>query len=468
VRWLAGLTDPAAAGAGDRQGAQAQIVGEHDDVVRVMTVHQAKGLEFDVVAVGGCGAVDPQEPGPVYYDPRVGLGIKLRDGADLEHTGPSRRVQLERQARAQAESVRLFYVAATRAKDRLLLAGEARSSNGNTRTWRTILDAARAADPGLAALITETAAEALLAEARATAVEPAAAPALVDGDAARAEAIVARVAGPSVAVARTLSVAVTQLADFELCPRRYHLFHVVGLEEHPRAARPAAPDVVDPELDPLARGTLAHHLLERADFAAGGGDLDGLLLAAGYDPSTPEIAEVREHARGLLRTAFVREIAAAPETLVRRELPFVLPVRCIATNGSELSLRLRGQIDLLIAAGDEVTVVDYKHARRGADDDYRFQLDAYGLAATRLFPSARRVRVGLSFLREADPTPRFHAFAADDAHRFEASLATLGLALAAAPSRARAGGEWEGRPVDTCRALGCGYLYRCHPSSRTP
>src|SRR5205085_2536194 len=52
-----------------------------------------------------------------------------------------------RQLRTAAESVRLFYVAATRAKDRLILAGEPfRSAAG---TWRGMLDAARATVPGL-------------------------------------------------------------------------------------------------------------------------------------------------------------------------------------------------------------------------------------------------------------------------------------------------------------------------------
>jgi ATP-dependent exoDNAse (exonuclease V) beta subunit len=449
VRWLGRLTEPGAEGA-DRQGAQAPIVGERDDVVRVMTVHQAKGLEFDVVAVGACGVPEPPEVGPVYYDSIEGLGLKLRVRGELRHTAASWRVAQQRQARAAAESVRLFYVAVTRAKERLLLAGE---SQRNTTTWRALLDEALA-DPEVRRRVATVEAARLVPP-----VPPRPPPMIPPGDPARAAALVERLV-----LARqhacTITIAVTQLADFALCPRRYHFFHEVGMAEHPRAARPPSPDTVDPELDPLARGTLAHHLLEHADFAAGGADLDGLLAAAGYDPSVPEVGEVREHVRALLTTSFVRELGASAADDVRRELPFLLAVR--APRG--VALRLRGQIDLLVrdGGGDRVTVVDYKHARAGSDADYRFQLAAYALAARRLFPDARRVRVGLAYLREADPTPRFHELDEADGRRFEEELGALADQLADAVARAPGDG-WEGRAEATCRAIGCGYLYRCHP-----
>src|SRR5581483_4686936 len=41
--------------------AQAQISDERDDVVRVMTVHQSKGLEFPIVFVPGCGAPERRD-----------------------------------------------------------------------------------------------------------------------------------------------------------------------------------------------------------------------------------------------------------------------------------------------------------------------------------------------------------------------------------------------------------------------
>src|SRR5262249_46299842 len=56
LRAFANWLRRAAAPGGEAQAAQAQVADERDDVVRVMTVHQAKGLEFPVVFVPACGA----------------------------------------------------------------------------------------------------------------------------------------------------------------------------------------------------------------------------------------------------------------------------------------------------------------------------------------------------------------------------------------------------------------------------
>jgi ATP-dependent helicase/nuclease subunit A len=240
-----------------------------------------------------------------------------------------------------------------------------------------------------------------------------------------------------------------------MCPRRYHYFHVLGLGEHPAPARASSTDSVDAQsgLDPLRRGTLAHRLLERCDFARSGSDLDQLLAHEGYSLAEPEVAEVRAHVAAFLSTDFARKLIGIP---VRRELPFLVSVPL--DGGGELYLR--GQIDLLQFDHDGVTVIDYKHARRGEADDYRFQLQAYSLAARRLYPQAPTVRTGLVFLKEADPTPSLEV--AGPSAPFEQELRDLGQRL----SSARANESWSGLPIDTCRRLRCGYVYRCHPGDR--
>jgi ATP-dependent helicase/nuclease subunit A len=253
---------------------------------------------------------------------------------------------------------------------------------------------------------------------------------------------------PRAGAPRVLTIAVTQLADFALCPRRYHLFHEVGHAE-------------TGTLDPLRRGTLAHRLLEHADLAAGGADVDGLLDAEGYDTADPEVARVRDRVRAFLATPFVRGLVAR-RVEVRRELPFLVALP-VGPAGGDLTLRLRGQIDLLLVEDGEATVVDYKLERDAGGDDYRLQLDAYCLAASLLHPDLRRVRAGLAFLRERDPSPGLADFDEAQATRFRAQLADLGPALASARARLPVDGQWEGRPVETCRAIRCGYLYRCHP-----
>lgn len=473
LRAFANWLRRAAAPGGEAQAAEAQVADENDDVVRVMTVHQAKGLEFPVVFVPACGGLERSDGAPVVYDAAEGLGLKLRDeragGRGFVHSTASRRVAAARKARQLAESLRVFYVAATRARDLVVFSGE--PVRAHQACWRQHLDA----------VVADERARPLLRLVDGDALPPAALDGALDGSAAgasaaaadRGESVAARAAARlSAIVSRpaprpgNVTVAVTQLADFQLCPRRYQQFHALGLQEHPSSSRAASPEVdvlVDaddalPPLDPLRRGTLAHRLLERAAFRRDGADgparahLDRLLAADGYETRDPLVAEVRAHVAAFLDTPFAR---ALDGVAVRRELPFLLSVPYAGG-----VLYLRGQMDLVVLTAGGVTVVDYKHARVGDPDDYRFQLDAYALAARRLYPAAPSVRTGLAFLKEADPSPQIAP--APPSAPFEAGLAELGRSLSAA----RAADDWPQRPLATCHRLRCGFIYRCYPAER--
>ncbi|HEX6836411.1 MAG TPA: 3'-5' exonuclease, partial [Polyangia bacterium] len=467
LRAFANWLRRAAAPGGEAQAAEAQVADENDDVVRVMTVHQAKGLEFEVVFVPACGGLERSDYAPIVYDAAEGLGLKLRDeragGRQWVHSTASRRVTGARKQRALAESLRVFYVAATRARDLVVFSGE--PVRAHQACWRQHLDAIVAADdtrPLLRVIDGDALPAPELPDAAAGSSADERGESVAARAAARLHAIVERPAPRP----GNVTVAVTQLADFQLCPRRYQQFHALGLQEHPSSSRAGSPDVdvmVDaddalPPLDPLRRGTLAHRLLERTTFRKGGADadarahLDRLLAADGYETKDPLVAEVRAHVAAFLDTPFAR---ALDGVAVRRELPFLLSV---PYDGGVLYLR--GQMDLVVLTGDGVTVVDYKHARVGDPDDYRFQLDAYALAARRLYPAAPSLRTGLAFLKEADPSPQVAA--APPSAPFEAALAELGRSLSAA----RGADDWAQRPLATCHRLRCGFIYRCYPAER--
>jgi ATP-dependent exoDNAse (exonuclease V) beta subunit len=356
---------------GEADAAQAQVADERDDVVRVMTVHQAKGLEFPVVFVPACGALERVDTAPIVYDAGAGLGLKLRDErkpVERVHTTASRRVADLRYRRQTAESLRVFYVAATRARDLVVFSGEQPYTRPKAATWRSHLDAVTADERTRPQLrIVDGDALPPVAVASALAGGPAVAPA-PSVDAAAARARVQSLAAHPQARPASLTVAVTQLADFALCPRRYQQFHALGLQEHPASSRASSPEVMievdddaPPPLDPLRRGTLAHRLLERAPFVAAGADIgviDRLLVADGYDPKQPEVAEVRAHVAAFLDCDFARALDGAA---LRRELPFLLSVPF-----GDGVLYLRGQMDLVLLGPDGITVIDYKHAREVA------------------------------------------------------------------------------------------------------
>jgi ATP-dependent helicase/nuclease subunit A len=128
-RDLRGLLDFLAARAGADSDAQAATAVEGHDGVRIMTIHSAKGLEFDVVAIPHLsrGLLAPARSPLLTFGrepetPRVGLQLR-RLGARAINLYSHRELCEEAQRREAEEELRLFHVAATRARERLLLSG---------------------------------------------------------------------------------------------------------------------------------------------------------------------------------------------------------------------------------------------------------------------------------------------------------------------------------------------------------
>ncbi|MDX1382996.1 MAG: 3'-5' exonuclease, partial [Thermoanaerobaculia bacterium] len=97
---------------------QAPLVEEGAEGVRLMTVHAAKGLEFPVVVLADMTAQLAREDPDKHIDPRRGLcAMRLLGCAPAELV---RNADLERE-RDLAEGVRIAYVAATRARDLLVV-----------------------------------------------------------------------------------------------------------------------------------------------------------------------------------------------------------------------------------------------------------------------------------------------------------------------------------------------------------
>ncbi|MGO9271358.1 MAG: UvrD-helicase domain-containing protein [Terriglobia bacterium] len=113
-----GFVEELAAQAEREEGSDSPVFEEAAEGVRIMTVHGAKGLEFPVVILADITAKLSRTPPEKYIDGQQELAAISLAGFSpwdlLDH-------QLEEEARDQAEGVRVAYVAATRARDLLVV-----------------------------------------------------------------------------------------------------------------------------------------------------------------------------------------------------------------------------------------------------------------------------------------------------------------------------------------------------------
>jgi len=122
---------------GDSMSASA--IGESEDVVRIMTTHKSKGLEFPVVFVLGMGRKmsTRSRNAPLLLHAGLGVGLACVD----TQLGSERDTLLRKAIRLQtaheqlAEEIRILYVAMTRARERLILIGEA-NARALDGAWR--------------------------------------------------------------------------------------------------------------------------------------------------------------------------------------------------------------------------------------------------------------------------------------------------------------------------------------------
>ncbi len=121
----------------------ARRLTQEADVVRIMSIHKSKGLEFPVVILCGLGSphntTDQRQRFVIQNE--VGIGLKLRDTKrmvefnTLQRAGVIARSERER----LAEELRCLYVALTRPTERLLLVLDARGNRGGLSSVDPVL-----------------------------------------------------------------------------------------------------------------------------------------------------------------------------------------------------------------------------------------------------------------------------------------------------------------------------------------
>jgi len=428
---------------------EATLDGELD-AVRIMSIHAAKGLEFPVVVVAGLtGGRDVPGIAMARIDGAPLLGMTLPTAAGTVGTVASEDVRAAVRLAADAEAVRLLYVACTRAEEALTIVARTQPLK---EADDTLGDRVRRA-LGLqeAGALLAPAAEASAAVPRVTLVPP---PIPATAPAARAEpvapvgdegpidvAVSAASAGPvtpepRVEVPRQFGVprwvSYTGLATYERCPYRFFLTSIAGLPAPPAAQGG----------DALAFGSAVHAALERV--RSSGDDIqaaiDAAVVSSGLALSS--VPRLKKAVEAYVSSAVASEIFSARRSMF--EAPIAVPVA-----GTVLA----GAIDAIAWQDDRALVVDYKTGTAPltaleAEARYRLQGECYALAA--FGAGATEVRVAFAELERERVTS--YAYGSADRERIQASVTEIVDRMADGEYGASA--VYEREQCETCPGLG--------------
>lgn len=122
---------------------EANILDESADVVRIMTIHKSKGLEFPICFVAGLSKGfsfrKNDSSGPMLFDGDWGVGINCYDTVSRVRTSTLRREEIAEKIRrdCMGEELRVLYVALTRAKEKLIMTASLKGMEQKVRSWIT-------------------------------------------------------------------------------------------------------------------------------------------------------------------------------------------------------------------------------------------------------------------------------------------------------------------------------------------
>jgi len=401
---------------------------EGADAVRLLTIHGAKGLEFKVVIVADAGRdfAGPRAGDEIVAlsDGRFGFRVVHPVRGEREPVFGYDDVRRAAKEREKAERLRLYYVAMTRAIDRLIVSGAIDPGRPTDREtpigWVLerlgIEDAAALAesgpteiDRGEARFVLRVQQHAREAPVPAEPVQEPVAAQLVlfdelpTGDAPAGVELAALEPPPAPPLHDVRRLSYSALALYERCAYRYFAERVMGLRPVPRPApggdppEDAAPDLAGNEI-----GDAVHRLLEEVPLDRPGPPARDELEAAvtAWYP-TADRAEIDRIA------ALVHAYCASPLAQRIAGLSGARPERPFAFEHD--GVLLHGRLDVLWREGDQALVLDYKsNVLDGAspaevvEADYRLQRLVYALACLR--DGAQDVEVVYQFLERPEDT----------------------------------------------------------------
>ena len=363
-----------------------------DDALQIMTIHNSKGLEFDLVILPQLDKSVKGDTASIKYLPgKEGeqglLGIKVPDKElQLQNSGVYELAKARDSELEEAESRRLLYVAMTRAQKQLLMVGtvaeeklpEAVIGLPAAKGWWQQLQAVYEADwekresscPWVRLLCADALSPAVAqqGEQQQLALEPLALAPL-----------------PAYAACGRTCFTASALQTYLHCQRQYYYQQVLAV---PELEQTVAGEQAH-ELPASVTGSIVHKALELYN-----GYNAEAVFAIALDEFAPGAAATQ--AKSMFDAYVVSDLYKELPKKQKRELEFVQPL--------QQALAAEGVIDLLaFDEDDNMIIVDYKTGTPPEPDEvklgYAYQLALYKDAAEKLYPGKRVVRAELHFLQ---------------------------------------------------------------------
>lgn len=363
-----------------------------DDALQIMTIHNSKGLEFDLVILPQLDKSVKGDTASIKYLPgKEGeqglLGIKVPDKEmQLQNSGVYEQAKARDSELEEAESRRLLYVAMTRAQKQLLMVGtvaeeklpEAVIGLPSAKGWWQQLQAVYEADwdkresscPWVRLLCADALSPAVAqqGEQQQLALEPLALAPL-----------------PAYAACGRTCFTASALQTYLHCQRQYYYQQVLAV---PELEQTVAGEQAH-ELPASVTGSIVHKALELYN-----GYNAEAVFAVALEKFAPGAAATQ--AKSMFDAYIVSDLYKALPKKQKRELEFVQPL--------QQELAAEGVIDLLaFDEADNMIIVDYKTGTPPEPDEvklgYAYQLALYKDAAEKLYPGKKVVRAELHFLQ---------------------------------------------------------------------
>lgn len=363
-----------------------------DDALQIMTIHNSKGLEFDLVILPQLDKSVHGDTASIKYLPgKEGeqglLGIKVPDKEmQMQKSGVYELAKARDSELEEEESRRLLYVAMTRAQKQLLMVGtvaeeklpEAVIGLPSANGWWQQLQAVYEVDwdkqesscPWIRLLCAAALSPAVAqqGEQQQLALEPLALAPL-----------------PAYAACGRTCFTASALQTYLHCQRQYYYQQVLAV---PELEQTVAGEQAH-ELPASVTGSIVHKALELYN-----GYNAEAVFAIALDEFAPGAAATQ--AKSMFDAYISSDLYKALPKKQKRELEFVQPL--------QQELAAEGVIDLLaFDEADNMIIVDYKTGTPPEPDEvklgYAYQLALYKDAAEKLYPGKRVVCAELHFLQ---------------------------------------------------------------------